>query len=169
MKKLLIALLFCALFFSLSTAEAAIPHYAAASTEAAPTITGSFVWPAANSRHLTSGFGKRSIALYGTERMHTGIDINTATGDPVLAKADGTVLVSIYDGGWGEYVMINHGDNLISLYAHLNSRTVSRGDTVTAGQQIGTSGNSGLSEGPHLHFELRQNGKSINPFRYRFE
>ena len=74
-----------------------------------------------------------------------------------------------YDGGWGDYIMINHGNNLISLYAHLNSRSVKRGDTVTAGQEIGTTGNSGISSGPHLHFELRENGKAVNPFRYTFE
>ena len=169
MKKILIMMLFCLLSLSAFSAEAEIPQYHHSASAASLSETNVFVWPAPNSRHLTSGFGKRKIALYGTERLHAGVDINTATGDPVLAIADGTVIVSVYDGGWGEYIMVNHGDNLISLYAHLNTRTVSRGDTVTAGQQIGTSGNSGLSEAPHLHFELRENGKSINPFRYVYE
>lgn len=138
-------------------------------SEIAASETGDFLWPVGDNRHITSGFGNRKIALYGYERLHTGIDINTATGTPVTAIAGGTVIVSVYDGGWGDYIMINHGNNLISLYAHLDSRSVKRGDTVTAGQEIGTTGNSGISSGPHLHFELRENGKAVNPFRYTFE
>lgn len=86
----------------------------------------------------------------------------------MIATGSGTVLVSTYDGGWGNYILINHGDNLVSLYAHLSTRTVSRGDTVSAGDVIGTVGNTGISTAPHLHFELRENGKPIQPFRYTF-
>lgn len=163
-----IVLLLCLLLVPGTSRSDEIHRYADNSSQKDPAEAVTFVWPAPNSHYLTSGFGNRKIALYGYERLHTGVDIHTAVGDPVLAIADGTVLVSVYDGGWGEYLIINHGDNLVSLYAHLDSRSVSRGDKVTAGQQIGTSGNSGLSSGPHLHFELRQNGKSINPFRYTY-
>lgn len=164
---LLAAALLCLVLQLLPTHAALLPL---SQGEVSPTQTESdpFLWPVGDHRHITSGFGNRKIALYGYERLHTGVDINTATGTPVAAIADGTVIVSVYDGGWGDYIMINHGNNLISLYAHLDSRTVSRGDTVTAGQLIGTTGNSGISSGPHLHFELREHGKAINPFRYTF-
>ena len=131
--------------------------------------TTRFAWPAPDSRHITSTFGNRTISLYGYERFHTGIDINAATGSPVVAAEDGTVIVSVYDGGWGNYIMINHGDNLITLYAHLNERHVEVGQSVLKGEQIGTTGNSGLSSGPHLHFEVRVNGKSTEPFLYSYE
>ena len=166
-------LLGCALLIALAlfclpkhTAALSLPQ---AATESAAAETVRFLWPVGDNRHITSGFGNRKIALYGYERLHTGVDINTATGTPVTAIAGGTVIVSVYDGGWGDYIMINHGNNLISLYAHLDSRSVQRGDTVAPGQEIGTTGNSGISSGPHLHFELRENGKSVNPFRYTFE
>lgn len=125
-------------------------------------------WPVPTSRHITSFFGNRTISLYGTHRFHTGVDILAATGTEVLAMEAGTVLVSTYDGGWGNYLIVSHGDNLLSLYAHLNSRSVQRGETVRQGQSIGTVGNTGLSTAPHLHFELRENGVPINPFRYVF-
>ena len=163
----------CALLIAL--ALGCLPKYSAAiplpqsSTTALTAESAQFLWPIGDNRHITSGFGNRKIALYGYERLHTGVDINTAIGTPVTAIAGGTVIVSVYDGGWGDYIMINHGNNQISLYAHLDSRSVARGDTVTPGQQIGTTGNSGISSGPHLHFELRENGKSVNPFRYTFQ
>lgn len=127
-----------------------------------------FLWPAPTSRYITSGFGNRKISLYGYERFHTGVDIHGAIGTEVLAIADGTVVVSTYDDGWGDYMIINHGDNVLSLYAHLNCRYIKRGESVTRGQAIGELGNSGFSSGPHLHFEMRENGKSVNPFRFRF-
>ena len=154
-------------FLCLPKHAAALPHVYA-HRETTISETEHFLWPVGDNRYITSGFGNRKIALYGYERLHTGVDINTATGTPVTAIAGGTVIVSVYDGGWGDYIMINHGNNLISLYAHLDSRSVKRGDTVTAGQKIGTTGNSGISSGPHLHFELREHGKAINPFRYTF-
>lgn len=127
-----------------------------------------FLWPAPSSKYITSGFGNRKIALYGFERFHTGVDIHGAVGTEVLAIADGTVIVSTYDDGWGDYMIINHGNNILSLYAHLNCRYIKRGESVTRGQAIGELGNSGFSSGPHLHFEMRENGKYINPFRFTF-
>lgn len=128
-----------------------------------------WLWPVPSSRTITSLFGYRNIALYGFERMHTGIDIHAATDVDVLAPQSGTVLVSTFDNGWGHYIIINHGDNILSLYAHLNTRTVKRGESVERGQVIGKIGNTGFSEGPHLHFEIRENGKPINPFRFTYE
>lgn len=128
-----------------------------------------WLWPAPSSKHITSFFGKRTISLYGYERQHTGIDINAATGADVLAAQSGTVIVSTYDGGWGNYIIINHGNNRLTLYAHMNSRTVERGDSVVRGQVIGQIGNTGISSAPHLHFELRENGKPVNPFRLTYQ
>jgi len=128
----------------------------------------SFLWPIPGCSHITSFFGYRTIELYGYNRLHTGIDINAGIGTPVIAAESGTVLVSTLDGGYGEYIIIHHGDGLVSVYGHLKSRTVARGDTVSKGDLIGYSGNSGLSSGPHLHFELRINGSPINPFRYTY-
>lgn len=127
-----------------------------------------FLWPTPTSKYITSGFGNRKIALYGVERFHTGIDIHGAIGTEVLAIADGTVIVSTYDDGWGDYMIINHGNNILSLYAHLNCRYIKRGESVARGQAIGELGNSGFSSGPHLHFEMRENGKSVNPFRFTY-
>ena len=127
-----------------------------------------FLWPLPVSRQITSGFGNRKIAIYGRERLHTGIDLLAATGSEVVAIQSGTVIVSTYDGGWGHYIIINHGNNILSLYAHLNSRTVELGETVTRGQLIGEVGNTGISTAPHLHFEMRENGKPFNPFRFPF-
>lgn len=127
-----------------------------------------YLWPAPTTKNITSGFGNRKIPLYGFERFHTGVDIHGAIGTEVLAIADGTVIVSTYDDGWGDYMIINHGNNILSLYAHLNCRYIKRGESVTRGQAIGELGNSGFSSGPHLHFEIRENGKSVNPFRFTY-
>jgi len=127
-----------------------------------------YLWPSETSKTITSLFGKRNIELYGYEREHTGIDIHGAIGTNVYAIADGTVIVSTYDDGWGEYMIINHGDNILSLYAHMNCRTLKRGESVTRGQRIGELGNTGFSSGPHLHFEIRENGKPINPLQFTY-
>lgn len=129
----------------------------------------SWLWPTPSSNHITSFFGKRNISVYGYERQHTGIDINAVTGADVLAAQSGTVLVSTYDGGWGHYIIVNHGDNILTLYAHLNTRTVERGESVERGQVIGKVGNTGISTAPHLHFELREHGKPVNPFRFTYK
>ena len=153
---------------SLSKATMEVPLQLAQNYSTAETEVG-WLWPVPTSRTITSLFGNRNIALYGFERMHTGIDIHAATDVDVLATQSGTVLVSTFDNGWGHYIIVNHGDNIVSLYAHLNARTVKRGESVTRGQVIGKVGNTGFSEAPHLHFELRESGKPINPFRFTYE
>ena len=135
-------------------------------SEIAVSETGDFLWPVGDNRHITSGFGNRKIALYGYERLHTGIDINTATGTPVTAIEGGTVIVSVYDGGWGDYIMINHGNGRVTLYAHMSSRAVAAGANVNKGQVIGFVGSTGNSTGPHLHFEVRVNGSATDPCNY---
>ena len=131
-----------------------------------PTATGSYIWPSKSSYVVTSQYGWRTIALYGYSRFHAGIDIGASMGSSILAADGGNVIVSAYDGGYGNYVMINHGDGRVTLYAHMSSRGVAVGQTVTQGQYIGTVGSTGNSTGPHLHFEVRVNGGTVNPLKY---
>lgn len=131
-----------------------------------PTATGNYIWPSNSSYVVTSGYGWRTIALYGSARFHAGIDIGASMGTPILAADGGNVIVSSYDGGYGNYVMINHGDGRSTLYGHMSSRGVSVGQTVTQGQVIGYVGSTGNSTGPHIHFEVRVNGGTVNPLKY---
>lgn len=131
-----------------------------------PTATGSYMWPSPASKHVTSKYGWRTIELYGYAKFHAGIDIGAGMGTAILAADGGTVTVSTYDGGYGNYVMINHGDGKSTLYAHMSSRGVSVGQSVTKGQTIGYVGSTGNSTGPHLHFEIRVNGGAVNPLKY---
>ena len=129
---------------------------------------GAWVWPAPASHYLTSYFGWRMHPVYGTWRYHSGIDIAAGSGTNVLAAAPGTVILSSYYGGYGECIIIDHGGGITSLYGHMStgSRRVSVGQTVSAGQVIGLVGSTGVSTGPHLHFEVRENGQVVEPLNY---
>lgn len=131
-----------------------------------PNSTGSYIWPTPSCKYVTSGYGNRTISLYGYERFHAGIDIGAGMGSAIVAADGGTVIVSSYDGGYGNYIMINHGDGRVTLYGHMSSRAVSAGSAVTKGQVIGYVGSTGNSTGPHLHFEVRVNGGTVNPLQY---
>lgn len=166
--KIWLCLILAALCLSQSLSHAAQSIALPLSTYTTANAEEGFLWPAPTSKNITSGFGNRKIALYGYERFHTGVDIHGAIGTEILAIADGTVVVSTFDNGWGEYMIINHGNNILSLYAHMDCRYIKRGEKVERGQAIGELGNSGFSSGPHLHFEIRENGTPINPFRFTF-
>lgn len=131
---------------------------------------GAWVWPAPASRYLTSYFGWRQHPVYGTWRYHSGIDIAAGSGTNVLAAAPGTVILSMDYGNYsyGECIVIDHGGGISSLYGHMTrgSRRVSVGDKVSAGQVIGLIGSTGVSTGPHLHFEVRKNGQVVEPLDY---
>ena len=131
-----------------------------------PTSTGSYVWPCPSSKGITSGYGMRKINLYGYEKFHAGIDVGANMGASIIAADGGTVIVSTYDGGYGNYIMINHGGGRVTLYAHMSSRAVTVGTTVNKGQVIGYVGSTGNSTGPHLHFEVRNNGGTVDPLTY---
>ena len=127
--------------------------------------TGIFCWPVVNLYTVTSPFGHRSLGY------HRGIDISgaNASGSLVVAGASGTVTEAGWStGGYGNYVIINHGNGVETLYAHMldNSLMVSAGDYVQKGQTIGRVGNTGYSFGAHLHFEVRVNGNRLNPAPY---
>jgi TonB family protein len=116
--------------------------------------------------YMSSGFGKRLNPFTGKEEFHSGIDILAKLGAPVLSTAAGTVTASEFNNKNGHRIAIDHGHGYTSAYHHLNAREVQVGDRVQQGQRIGTVGNSGVSTGPHLHFEIRVNGEPQNPFDF---
>jgi len=117
--------------------------------------------------HLVSGFGYRIHPIYRTRRMHSGVDIAVKTGTPVYASGNGTVVRPDGSmGGYGRYVLIDHGFGYRSLYAHLSRTSVRPGQQVKRGELIGYVGNTGLSVAPHLHYEVHKNGRPVNPVHY---
>lgn len=144
-----------------------IRRLAAQSTvSAVPYTGGAFAWPSTSSA-ITSPYGTRVHPVTGKTRTHAGIDIGAPHGTNVFAAADGVVLVSGWNtGGYGNYVVIDHGGGLTTLYAHNSSLLVSSGQRVTRGQVIAKCGSTGLSTGPHIHFEVLKNGGHTNPMAY---
>ena len=126
----------------------------------------SFTWPCPASGRITSAYGGRSSPTEGASSNHQGIDIGAPTGSAVVAAASGSVVIATYSASAGNYVMINHGGGVYTVYMHMNSIGVSVGQSVSQGQQIGTVGSTGYSTGPHLHFGIRNNGSYINPSAY---
>jgi murein DD-endopeptidase MepM/ murein hydrolase activator NlpD len=125
------------------------------------TGTGDLMWPASGA--ITSRFGMRQHPVFGGMRMHNGIDIGAPHGANVVAADSGTVITSAHDWSYGNYIVIDHGNGMTTLYAHLSSRSVSSGASVSKGQLIGHVGSTGVSTGPHLHFEVSVNGTRVNP------
>ncbi|MDR1241442.1 MAG: M23 family metallopeptidase [Deltaproteobacteria bacterium] len=122
-------------------------------------------WPVEG--YLTSTFGNRVSPFgSGTSDFHKGLDIANRMGTPVRSPAKGTVTFIGWDGGYGNCVIINHGNNITTRYAHLSASTVTLGQTLMRGDKIGLVGNSGRSTGPHLHYEVRVGGVCVNPLRY---
>jgi murein DD-endopeptidase MepM/ murein hydrolase activator NlpD len=115
---------------------------------------------------VTSGFGVRRDPLLGRPAFHAGIDFRAAVGHPINASGAGIVVKAGWNGGYGRMVEIDHGDGLTTRYAHLSAIKVAPGDRVEAGMVVGLAGSSGRSTGPHLHYEVRRNGKATNPVRY---
>jgi len=113
--------------------------------------------------HLTSGFGMRMHPLLGYSRFHKGIDIGAPYGAPIVAATDGIVAFAGWHGGHGNYVKLNHASGLATGYGHMSRIAVRVGTRVRQGQLIGYVGSTGLSTGPHLHYELYKNGQAINP------
>ncbi|MDX2271064.1 MAG: peptidoglycan DD-metalloendopeptidase family protein [Cyanobacteriota bacterium] len=126
--------------------------------------TGQFQFPIA--ARVTSPFGMRIHPIYGIPKMHNGIDFGAGSGVPIKAADRATVLYAGWYGGYGNTVILNHGNGLTTLYAHNSSLAVSTGQVVQKGQMIARVGSSGLSTGPHAHFEVRQRGRPVNPLSY---
>ena len=124
---------------------------------------GGYIWPT-DSRYITSTIGGRESPGGIGSTNHKGTDIGrVGYTSPIYASKAGTVIVSQYSSSYGHYVVISHGSGNTTLYAHLSSRKVKVGDVVKQGQTIGISGSTGNSTGPHLHFEIMENGVIINP------
>jgi murein DD-endopeptidase MepM/ murein hydrolase activator NlpD len=135
-----------------------LPPSPSGSVAVGPPSAAGLVWPVHGT--LTSGFGPR----WG--RMHEGIDIAGGSGTPIAAAATGTVISAGWSGGYGQLVVLDHGDGLSTAYAHLSSIAVSAGQTVPQGSVVGGMGTTGSSTGVHLHFEVRVNGAAVNPLGY---
>jgi murein DD-endopeptidase MepM/ murein hydrolase activator NlpD len=116
-------------------------------------------------RH-TSGFGQRRDPITGRARAHNGQDLAGSPGTPILATGDGTVITAMRQSGYGNVVKIRHAFGYTTVYAHLNKITVKQGEKVTQGDVIGGMGNTGRSTGTHLHYEIRIDGKPVNPMPY---
>lgn len=130
--------------------------------------TGIFAWPLFGS--ITSGFGSRFHPIHHRWMMHTGLDISAPMGAPVHASDSGQVIEAGWRGGYGKVVIISHGERngvgMVTLYGHLSGWAVTAGQSVHKGQVIGYVGATGFATGPHLHFEIRENGTPTNPRRY---
>lgn len=123
-----------------------------------------FMWPARG--RVTSGFGFRRHPVFGTQEMHTGIDIGAPLGTPVVSARAGTVIAADWEGGYGKLVRVDHGDGLTTSYSHLSQIAVRVGQRLYPGDLIGYVGNTGFSTGPHLLFEIRVHGRPLDPLKY---
>ena len=123
-----------------------------------------FIFPLQNDkRYITKYFGIFKSPFTGAEHFHDGLDIRANVGTTVIASLDGIVSVVNENPYSGKYIIINHSNDYMTIYSHLNSFNVKQGDLVTKGSKIADSGNSGFSTGPHLHFGIFQNNKPIDP------
>lgn len=150
-----------------AAAAAAAAAQRPAPAPAAPSwVEGSGQLAAPVNAPITSNFGWRIHPIYGTRRLHAGTDFGVGEGTPVHAADSGTVVEAGWISGYGYAVIIDHGNGMSTLYAHNSELVVSAGQTVSKGQVISYSGNTGGSTGPHLHFEVRINGEPQNPLNY---
>ena len=129
-----------------------------------PPGTGQLMYPTIGP--VTSNFGWRTHPILGTERFHSGIDFGADYGSLVYASDRGRVIYADWYGGYGNAVIIDHGNGMTTLYGHCSELYVKDGDVVEKGQPISAVGSTGFSTGPHLHFELRANGEPIDPAAY---
>lgn len=139
---------------------------AAAGVEEHPYTGGAFRWPCPSSTRVTSDYGTRVSPMSGASSNHKGIDIGASAGADIIAVADGTVTAASYSSAAGNYVMIDHGGGLYTVYMHASSLLVSPGQTVSAGDVIAKVGSTGISTGSHLHFGVSLNGSYVSPWSY---
>ena len=131
----------------------------------AVSLTG-LKWPVPSCSIITSRFGYRTSPTAGASTYHGGLDIGAGQGATIVAAGSGTVILASYNGGYGNCVMINHGNGIVTLYGHMESISVSNGQQVSKGQTIGKVGSTGVATGPHCHFEIRVNGAQVDPAPY---
>jgi len=124
---------------------------------------GKMAWPTPGYTRITSPFGFRIHPILKSRKLHTGIDIAIPSGKNIVAAGDGEVIHSGWLGGYGKVIMLDHGGGIVTLYAHNSSLVVEEDDVVKRGDVIAKAGSTGLSTGPHLHFEVRRNGEFVDP------
>ncbi len=122
-----------------------------------------YLWPLPGYYRLSSLFGYRIHPITGKAHSHTGIDIPAPSGTPILAAKSGQVVTSGWHDSYGNYVVVDHGNGNSTLYAHMSARSVSEGQMVSQGQEVGKVGTTGSSNGNHLHYEVRDNYSRVNP------
>ena len=133
----------------------------------AVTGTGAFLWPVPSCTYITSRFGPRIHPIYQTERNHSGLDVGAGYGAKIVAADSGSVIRAANIGdGYGNCVIIDHGNGYMTLYAHMSSVTVREGQNVSQGDLVGYVGSTGLSTGPHCHFEVWSGGSRVDPEQF---
>ncbi|MDD3270766.1 MAG: peptidoglycan DD-metalloendopeptidase family protein [Syntrophomonadaceae bacterium] len=145
--------------------EAIIRQYQSGNT-GSQAGTGTFTWPAPGYTNITSPYGMRLHPILNERRLHTGMDIRAPMGATIVAADSGTVIFAGWMSGYGQVIIVDHKNDLSTLYAHQSSFLVSKGANVSKGQAIGKVGSTGWSTGPHLHFEVRVKGTPTNPIGY---
>ena len=129
-------------------------------------FSGPFCMPAPSYTRVSDDYGNRIHPILGVKQFHNGIDFAAPGGSPILAAQSGTVIAAAYSSTMGNYIMINHGGGVITIYMHASALYVSAGQTVTKGQKIAAVGTTGRSMGNHLHFSVRVNGSYVSPWSY---
>ncbi len=127
---------------------------------------GMFAWPAPSYTRISDEYGERIHPTLNVKKFHNGLDMAAPGGSPILAAYNGTVVAAAYSSTMGNYIMIDHGDNLYTIYMHASKLYVSQGTEVVKGQKIAAVGTTGRSTGNHLHFGVRLNGNYVNPWNY---
>ncbi len=127
---------------------------------------GMFAWPCPSYKRISDEYGNRMHPTLGVEKFHNGLDMAAPGGSAILAAYDGDVVAADYSSSMGNYIMIDHGSGLYTIYMHCSALYVSKGQSVTKGQNIAAVGSTGRSTGNHLHFGVRLNGSYVNPWNY---
>lgn len=127
---------------------------------------GVFTWPAPSYTRISDEYGYRTHPILGVQQFHNGLDMAAPGGSPILAAYDGKVVAAAYSSSMGNYVMIDHGDSLYTIYMHASALYVSKGAEVSKGDKIAAVGSTGRSTGNHLHFSVRLNGNYVSPWNY---
>lgn len=128
--------------------------------------TGTYSWPTPSCYIVTRSFGMQKHPVYHDQRMHYGIDIGAKYGANIIASDSGTVIISEYSASYGNYIVISHGSGNRTLYGHMSTRLVKVGSKVSKGDIIGKVGSTGVSTGPHLHFEIIISDNRVDPLKY---
>ncbi len=127
---------------------------------------GMFTWPAPSYTRISDDYGYRIHPILKVKQFHNGLDMAAPGGSPILAAYNGTVVASAYSSSMGNYIMIDHGDSLYTIYMHASALYVQKGAEVSKGQKIAAVGTTGRSTGNHLHFSVRLNGNYVSPWNY---